>query len=505
MNYLKRNWLIILILILATFTRLYRLPATITFLEDEGRDLLIAHRMIDTHRPVLLGPQTSTGNMYLGPLYYYLITPWLFAFQGSPIGPVIFIALTGILTVYLLYRFGLRWFSPRVGYLAALLYALMPLPVQFSRNSWNPNLVPLISLLLVWTTLHLSSHPRVRRLTYFAGLGALVGILVQLHYMALIFVAALGLLNLFLWRKQLKSFTLGVLVSLVAFAAVLSPFIVFEIRNNFVNTKAITSFIKADREKNIRYSLPFWLWEGKVAATGTKLLGSQLGRGALSPDVLSPAITVIALTLIIFGLWSTPIYRMIAFLFILPLLTLGIYQESIHLHYIGFFFPLTYLLIASLIDRGKLLSRLAILFVIYTLIYSIPSTLSYISSGPTNQVIRASEVSQYIVKESAGRPYNMVSSGKTHTTPYLYFSAISPLPPVNTHAPLLFLICQDNPCSDEDINSPLLYITGPAHPTLVNYLGHPLYNYYDQPRTLIKMEHVSHGVWVAEINVKLVP
>lgn len=504
MSYLKRHWLIILILLFAILTRFYRLPATVTFLEDEGRDVLIAHRMIDTFRPVLLGPQTSIGNMYLGPLYYYLITPWLFIFHNNPIGPLIFVALTGVLTVYLLYRFGSKWFSPRVGYLAALLYATLPLPVQFTRNSWNPNLAPLISLLLVWVTLKLSTHPRKYFFRYMAILGVLVGVLVQLHYMALIYIFAVGILNIYLWRKNLKRFIKGLIISLFGFCIVMSPFIVFEIRNDFVNTKAITSFIKADREPNIRYSLPFSLWEGKVISTTTHLMGSQFGSSSQRPDEgMNPIITGIVCLLLIFGLFKNRRYRLISFLFFIPLLLLGIYQENIHLHYIGFFFPLTYLLIASLVDRGKILSILAITFIIFSLIYSLPSTYSYLRSGPTNQVIRAQEVANYLVEKADGQQYNLVSSPQTSTTPYLYFAAISSNPPSNELEPILFLVCQDKPCTDDEIYSPLTYITGPAHPTLVNYLGHPLFNYFDKPRNIESMEHVSHGIWVAIINVKL--
>lgn len=505
MNLIKRHWLLILILALATFTRFYRLPSTITFLEDEGRDLLISHRMLDTFRPVLLGPQTSTGNMYLGPLYYYLITPWVFLFQGNPLGPVIFIATTGVLLVYLLYRFTTSYFGSKAGYLSAALYAVLPLPVQFSRNSWNPNLVPLISLLLAWVTLRLSSHPQRHRFLLFASLGVLAGVLVQLHYMALIYLAGVVILNLWLWRKQLKVFFLGSLVALATFSIILSPFIIFEIRNDYVNTRAIVSFIRADREPNLRYSLPFWLWEDKVATTATKLLGGELGRGALSPDVYSPAITVIAIVLIVWGLGSISPYRYLAFLFFFPLLSLGVYQEYIHLHYLGFFFPLPYILLSSLINHKGLLYRLAVIFLTLIFVYSLPSTWSYLRSGPTNQTVRAREVADYIVSRAAGRSYNMVSSDKTHTTPFLYFGMISSNPPVNSLQPLLFLICQDQPCSTSAINSPLLYITGPAHPTLVNYLGHPLFNYYDASREMVEMSHVSHGVWVAEISVKLEP
>ena len=504
MNYLRKHWLIILILLLATLTRFYRLPATMTFLEDEGRDLLIANRMLDTLRPVLIGPQTSTGNMYLGPLYYYLITPWLFIFGYQPIGPSVFVALTGILTVYLLYRFGRLWFGNQVGYLAAFLYAVLPLPVQFTRNSWNPNLAPLISLLLIWVTVQLSNRPRHHFWLYMSALGAFTGVLVQLHYMALIYVAAIGLLNLFLWRHELKRFVTGLLLASATFTLVLSPFVVFEIRNNFVNTKAITSFVKAEREPNIRYSLPFWLWQEKVASTADKLLGGQLGKAALRPDRFSSIIATIALVLVLLGLIKKDhVFRIIAFSFIFPLMALGIYQEYIHLHYLGFFFPLTYLLLASLTTRGKILGTLASLFLISSLIYSLPETFSYLRSGPTNQVIRAKEVANYIVNHASGRKYNLVSGDKTHTTPFLYFVTISDNPPSPDHESLLYLVCQDNPCGPSAVNSSLLYITGPAHPTLVNYLGHPLYNYYDRPRQLINMEHVSNGVWVAEINVTI--
>src|SRR3989339_2072428 len=140
----RLTWILFIILSLATVSRFYRLPATLTFLEDEGRDLLVVHKMLDTFRPVLLGPQTSTGNMYLGPLYYYLITPALFLSRMNPLGPAVFIGLTGAFTVYLLYLFGTKWFGKLSGMVAAIMYGLLPLPVTFTRNSWNPNLAPLL-------------------------------------------------------------------------------------------------------------------------------------------------------------------------------------------------------------------------------------------------------------------------------------------------------------------------------------------------------------------------
>jgi hypothetical protein len=179
----------------------------------------------------------------------------------------------------------------------------------------------------------------------------------------------------------------------------------------------------------------------------------------------------------------------------------GIYQENIHLHYLGFFFPLLYLLAASSIySMSKPL--ISLLIVIGLVAYSLPQLVSYLGSNSTNQVIRAQEVASYIIAKAKDQPYNVVSASGTPTTPYLYFLAISSARPTNDKALTVFMICQGSECSTSDINSPFIFITGQAHPTISQYLGHPLSNYYEGPRRIISNEHVSHGAWVAELVIE---
>ena len=61
----------------------------------------------------------------------------------NPIGPAAFVALLGVLTVYLLYKIAAKWFNPRVGLISALLFALSPVVIKYSSFSWNPNIMPL--------------------------------------------------------------------------------------------------------------------------------------------------------------------------------------------------------------------------------------------------------------------------------------------------------------------------------------------------------------------------
>src|SRR3972149_11757908 len=87
-----------LILLVGAYFRLYRIDEYMTFLGDEGRDALVVRRLLVNADPILVGPGTSIGNMYLGPIYYYLMAPALFLANFSPVGPSIMVALFGIAT-----------------------------------------------------------------------------------------------------------------------------------------------------------------------------------------------------------------------------------------------------------------------------------------------------------------------------------------------------------------------------------------------------------------------
>lgn len=504
MKFIRQNYLIILVLIFALFLRFYRLPATLTFLEDEGRDLLVVHKMLDTFRPVLLGPQTSTGNMYLGPLYYYLITPALFLSRMNPLGPTILIGLSGVFTAYLLYLLGTKWFGKLSGMVAAIMYGLLPLPVTFTRNSWNPNLAPLLSILILFYLVK-SIEDKSTSKKPFIILGLLAGAIVQMHYMALLLLVGVGATLIYYLRHNWLKLIRGMFFAFVGFVIILSPFIVFEIRNNFVNTHAITRFIVAKEEKNIRYQLPISLWFNKVESATTRVFSSMFGRDALTPDPFRTNITTIVVAILVLGLLASlkksdrasQIFRILFLTFLIPLALTGIYQENLHLHYLGFFFPLVYLLVAR--------SRLSIPLVVCCLIYVAPQLTGYLKSSGTNQVIRAQEVADYVVNAAGNEPYNLISAYGNNTTPYLYFTAISLHPPTTQAVSTVFLVCQGRPCSDEDINSSFIFITGQAHPSISAYLGHPLYNYFEGEREVLSNDHVSHGAWVAKLNVKIKP
>ena len=65
----------------------------------------IMRNMILEKRPVFLGPTASVGGFYLGPIYYWMSAPFLALSFFDPVGPSIMVALFGVATVLLLYKF----------------------------------------------------------------------------------------------------------------------------------------------------------------------------------------------------------------------------------------------------------------------------------------------------------------------------------------------------------------------------------------------------------------
>src|SRR5438270_11564429 len=99
----KEHILVIFILVIAAFLRLYKIADYMTFLGDEGRDVLVVYNILHGHL-TLLGPTSSVGGFFLGPIYYYFMAPFLLLFHYNPVGPAVMVALFGVVTVWFVYK-----------------------------------------------------------------------------------------------------------------------------------------------------------------------------------------------------------------------------------------------------------------------------------------------------------------------------------------------------------------------------------------------------------------
>ncbi|MBI2032597.1 MAG: glycosyltransferase family 39 protein, partial [Candidatus Levybacteria bacterium] len=244
----KEFFLIVPILIIASFLRIFRIENYLVFLGDEGRDVLVVYNILHGNL-TLLGPTSSVGGFFLGPIYYYFMAPFLWLFGYNPVGPAIMVAIFGVLTVLFIYIIGKEFFGAKAGIIAAALYAIAPFVILHSRSSWNPNVMPFFSLVTLYS-LYKAFEKNKKSLFLLSGF--LFGICMQLHYLAtflgvVIFVYIL-FSGVYLEKlKNIKSLVVNTLkryvLFVIGFLIGFSPFILFEARHNFTNTLNILNFI----------------------------------------------------------------------------------------------------------------------------------------------------------------------------------------------------------------------------------------------------------------------
>ena len=88
LSFLRANIWIIVIIFIAGLLRFHRLEQLTTFGGDQGYDYLIVKRMITDGKFTMLGPKVepynNLGVLYLGPIYYYLLTIPLTSWYHQP-------------------------------------------------------------------------------------------------------------------------------------------------------------------------------------------------------------------------------------------------------------------------------------------------------------------------------------------------------------------------------------------------------------------------------------
>ncbi len=196
----KTLFALTLILLVAAWLRIYKLPETYQFLGDQGRDAIVMSEMLRGQRLQLTGPTMSVGGFHLGPFFYYLTAPSLLLSQFNPLGPAVFHAFLGLLTVLVLYLCLSQFSSTKAGLIAALLAAVDPTLVHFSRFSWNPNAVPLFTVSALYVFLQ---YRKTRKLKWLLICGVVFFFLIQLHYVTLLLLAPI-LMQWWLFNKKKK-------------------------------------------------------------------------------------------------------------------------------------------------------------------------------------------------------------------------------------------------------------------------------------------------------------
>ncbi len=464
-------FLISLILLVSLALRLYRIDEYLTFLGDEGRDVRIVRDLITKGNLVFIGPQTSIGNMYLGPLYYYLIAPFLFLSSLSPVGPAVANALIGSLTVILTWFVGRSWFGKLSGLIAAYFYALSPVAIIYSRSSWNPNPAPLFSLLAAYGIYQVWKH---KKFSWLPWVALSVAAAMQMHYLCLLLIPFVGIFWLitrhFASVSELKVFYKKTLLAILLFLIAMSPLVLFDIKHQGMNFNAFKSFF-TDRQTTINLNpaksdrfLPV------LNTTVTDLVLARQNQYAV-------AALIVLFFALIFTYLNTknrsPLYLLLAWLAV-AVLGLGVYKQHVYIHYLGLIYPAVYLLLGVTISTlfaksgtpANLLKNILGVAVIFYLTF-LNLNYSPVRQEPNRQLATTESAVDFIIAKSQGKPFNFgLIAKQNYDESYRYFFENKASQMVRGEVSVtdqLFVICEDgDKCVPEGNPAYQIAIFGPA-------------------------------------------
>lgn len=374
--FLSSNWLLILIILVGSFLRLYRIDGYMEFLGDQGRDVYIIRDFLKNGNLFFIGPQTSIGNMYLGPWFYYFIAPSLLISNFNPIGPAVFIALVNIFTIFLVYLVASKWFSRPVGLISAFLFAISPVVVKYSNFIWNPNIMPIFSLLFIYFFFEAIFRKQYKLFLY-ASLSFIM--VINSHYLGLALLPLPGLCWLYLLVKKihskskyLQSFITNSILAGLIFLISLTPQVLFDIKHNGQNIKALIHFFTY-RETTVNIK-PY------KAIPELPSIFNQINTDLISGRQIIPGIIIsstIALLIVVFLVRNKAKNKhMLAILgwYFFGLVSLALYKQHLYAHYFGFLFPSIFIITGVLVNKFKIVGIPLLIFITYLSIINNPFT-----------------------------------------------------------------------------------------------------------------------------------
>ena len=474
-NYIKNNpiefFSLIAVLTVASILRFYKISQYMTFLGDEGRDAIIVRKLLVDFDLILVGPGTSIGNMYLGPLYYYMMAPALFLANFSPVGPAVEMAILGVITVLIVWLITKEWFGIKGAFIASFLYSISSTVIIYSRSSWNPNIMPFFSILSIYS---IWSVWKKFDFKWIFWLGIFLAFSLQSHYLGLLLFPTVGIFYLFtiikLWPKKKhliknesfnyeikrKSFIKYSVFGTLAFLFLMSPLVIFDARHGWRNVSSMEKFFS---ERQTTVSAKPWTAIPKIPEI-TQEISSRLIGGKNIP-IGGWILTVIFVFSFIYLITrkkaknnEVSAYIILLIWIFIAVIGFGIYKQEIYDHYYGFFFTAPFILVGGLfedlLNNSKKFGKIVIWILVGALVYIniLENPFRY---KPNNQMKRSAEVAEKIGNEYNNKPFNLaVIAERNYEDGYQYFLEKMKLPVVDIDAQRvdetikdqLFVVCE---------------------------------------------------------------
>jgi len=236
-KYIKQNKYLLAIFVVGLFLRLYGAYQNLDYSHDQDLASWFVRDVVENKHLRLIGQETSTQGVFIGPTYYYLLTIFYILFGMSPVGGIAMVTLLGLFTIWSFYFVFKKVFGKNEGLIAAAFYSLSFATVYNDRE-----VVPTTPVFL-WTVWYFYSLNLLIKGKFKDGLvfvGILIGLIWHLNVGLVLLTPLVAFALLFKFKKLKFSYVYS---GIISFLITSLPFILFEVRHGFSQIKyVITSF-----------------------------------------------------------------------------------------------------------------------------------------------------------------------------------------------------------------------------------------------------------------------
>ncbi len=245
-KWLKNNKLLLFIILLAFLFRVYNFQELFYYGHDNDLAGWFIKDVLVNHHVRLIGQETSTHGIFIGPLFYYLQIPFYMITNMDPIGAIFLVALLGTFTAWSIYFTFSKMWGRAVGFIGAFIHACSFYTIFVERE-----VVPTMPVFLwtVWFLYALWLLINKKQKESWPLLGVLIGLIWHLNF-ALVLLMPLIPIAYILKNKNSDRFKLemkSLLVGLGICVLLSLPLIFFELRHNFLQSNALISALTTNQ------------------------------------------------------------------------------------------------------------------------------------------------------------------------------------------------------------------------------------------------------------------
>ena len=412
------------------------------FAGDEARFYGEARAVVAGETFPALGTAVTGGEARLpGGTFTLLMVP-AFVLSRSPLAGNVMVVLFSLLAYWLLVMVVRRWMGQRVSLVFAVLILFSPWSYFYSDRIWNPNVLILLTALLLWAATKMIDHPRTRHVFW---IPLVVMVAPQFHLSGVVLLLLAALLWL-AYRPKIHKW--ASLAGIGAGVLCYVPYLISGIQSGFRNTKLLMSMpsdptfaaadfyrgplnllIFASGEMGYLLRKGFWYPYNEAQfyfrQDGLKITHDFYG-GSLGADLLVAVVLIsLALATAALVIWLVSLFRsgrgiwkflkadplVLGFalaLVLTPLLLLS-GQKSYHPHYIYFFYPFAFVPLLAFFSRFDSFRYVAVLVWVgvAALCYTIASAHVYQRSERPISFPQQRKVMEFIYETSGNQSFAM--------------------------------------------------------------------------------------------------